>query len=1221
MSMIGLTKMSPAPADPAMKPSISLRGRLLLLVLLSSMPAFGLIVYSAMEERVAAVTKARQKTEGLAVLVAEKENRLINETRQMLAILSHVPSMTVPELLPRCDGFLRSLRQQNPLYANIGMVDEQGNLVCSALPFDAPINFADRPWFRRTVAAKDFAVGDLLVGRLSKVPSLGMGYPIFGEDGRLRMVLYATLELSGLQKTVKQVPLPQGAVVAVVDTSGILLARHPDPANEWTGKPAPEREALEGMLASDCRGFAEFPGQDGVIRLNSIEPLQRIDGKCMYVRVGVPKDEVYEPVKARAMRDIAVLLTMTALLLAIAWFGSHWLVLRRMYALTDAARLMGKGDLSTRTGLPPSGDEIGLLARIFDQTAERLQDREARLLEADRALSHANRALIVLSAGNRVMLRAADEQSLLDTMCSMIVEKGGYRMTWVGFAGHDADKSIRPVAHAGTDRDYVDHLKLSWGEDIQRHGACGTAIAEGRPVVIRDIASAPEYTLWREAALRCGFASCIALPLIGAYGTIGMISIYATEIDAFDDGEIELLYEAAADLAYGICRLRDQTRSRQADEIEDLYNRAPCGYHSLDENGFIVRMNDTELSWLGYVREEVIGKMRYFDLMPPSSQQLIEEQFLLFKERGWVRNLEFELVRRDGTILPILLNATAVRDEEGRYLASRSTVYDITDRKRAEEALRQAKEAAEVATRIKSEFLANMSHELRTPLNAIIGFSEVLKDGLIGELTPEQQEYVTDIFSSGQHLLSLINDILDLSKIEAGKMVLDLEALDVDDTLNNSLSVIKEKAAAHRIQLRLEVAEPMGQAMLDARKTKQIIYNLLSNAVKFTPEAGRVTLRARKVSRSDIEAWTSTAQTSLRMPLQGNEFAEFLELEIEDSGIGISDEDAPRLFHAFSQLDSSLSRETEGTGLGLILVLKLAQLHGGTMALSSEPARGSRFIVWLPWRDGGSDVASAKPRPYRLANDTSRALALVIEDSPTAAELVRLQLEPEGFETVHVANATDGLEFLTSQTPTLIILDIMLPDMDGWDLLARIKQPGSPAAHIPVVIVSIVADTQKGFSLGASAVLQKPVSRGDLIDTLKGLGLTPASQSLRVLVVDDDPKAVELLAAYLVEPGYLVLRAYGGKEGIAIARRERPDLLVLDLMMPEVNGFDVVEALKNSPETASIPIVVVTAKTLTEEDRAILHANVTAILEKTSFNHGRFAGEVRRALAMSRRET
>ncbi len=522
------------------------------------------------------------------------------------------------------------------------------------------------------------------------------------------------------------------------------------------------------------------------------------------------------------------------------------------------------------------------------------------------------------------------------------------------------------------------------------------------------------------------------------------------------------------------------------------------------------------------------------------------------------------------------------------------------------------KESAEQATRIKSEFLANMSHELRTPLNAIIGFSEVLKDGLMGEMTAEQQEYIAEIFTSGQHLLSLINDILDLSKIEAGKMALDLEPMEIGSALSNSLSIVREKAAAHRIELQLDVPDALGSALVDARKTKQIVYNLLSNGVKFTPEGGRITLRARKASRSDIENWNAEGQTSLRMPLPPSDFTEFLEIAVEDSGIGIAAEDAPRLFHAFSQLDSSLSRESEGTGLGLVLVLKLTQLHGGTLALSSKPGQGSHFVIWLPWRESSAAISGAKAGQVQASH--AHPVALVIEDNDRAAELIRLQLEPEGFEIVRAVRGSEVFERLAERLPTVIILDILLPDMDGWDLLAQVKQSGSPAAQIPVVIVSIVADSQKGFSLGASAVLQKPVSRDDLLGALTGLGARGMNHFLRVLVVDDDPKAVELLSAYLAEPGYTVLRAHGGSEGIAMAQRERPDLLVLDLMMPEVNGFDVVEVLKSDPGTASIPIVMVTAKTLTEEDRALLNANVATILEKGSFNHGRFASEVRRAL-------
>jgi PAS domain S-box-containing protein len=629
-----------------------------------------------------------------------------------------------------------------------------------------------------------------------------------------------------------------------------------------------------------------------------------------------------------------------------------------------------------------------------------------------------------------------------------------------------------------------------------------------------------------------------------------------------------------------------------------------------------VRINDTELAWLGYSRAEVVGKRTIFDIVSPACQTKCREEFLRFKERGWTRDLELELLRRDGTILPVLLNATAMHYADGSYRSSRSTVYDITDRKRADEALRQAKEAAEEATRIKSEFLANMSHELRTPLNAIIGFSEVLKDGLLGDMTAEQAEYVTDIFGSGQHLLSLINDILDLSKIEAGKMTLDLEPLDVGALLNNSLAIVKEKAATQRVRLQLDMPEPLGTTLMDGRKTKQIVYNLLSNAVKFTPEGGCVTLRARKLTRPEIESWTAPEQASLRMPLPANAFAEFLELAVEDTGIGIAGADAPRLFQAFSQLDSSLSRESEGTGLGLALVLKLARLFGGTMALASTPGHGSRFIVWLPWREANPDADGTRSMPRQAGALPARPVALVIEDNARAAELVRLQLEPEGFEILHAADAATGLELLASRPPTVIILDIMLPDMDGWELLARIKQPGSPSAHVPVVIASIVADAQKGFSLGASAVLQKPVSREDLVTTLEDIGLTRAPGSVKVLVVDDDPKAVELLSAYLAEPGYAVSRAYGGRDGIAAARRELPDLVVLDLMMPDVNGFDVVQELKASPDTADIPIVVVTAKSLTAEDRASLNDYVAAILEKAGFNHGHFAREVRRALAL-----
>jgi signal transduction histidine kinase len=278
---------------------------------------------------------------------------------------------------------------------------------------------------------------------------------------------------------------------------------------------------------------------------------------------------------------------------------------------------------------------------------------------------------------------------------------------------------------------------------------------------------------------------------------------------------------------------------------------------------------------------------------------------------------------------------------------------DVTERKRFDRTLQEKNIELEHASRMKSEFLATMSHELRTPLNAIIGFSEALKDGLMGRMSESQHEYIGDIFTSGQHLLSLINDILDLSKVEAGMMALELEPADLHSLLTNSLSIVREKAAAQRIQLELEMDEDLGMVQLDMRKTKQIVYNLLSNAVKFSANSGRVILRARHVPRSAV-GMVSDEWPTHGFLLADSDYDEFIELCVVDSGIGISKENMAKLFQAFTQIDSSLARKFEGTGLGLAMVKQLAELHGGTVALASSEGEGSRFAVWLPLRTQAS---------------------------------------------------------------------------------------------------------------------------------------------------------------------------------------------------------------------------------------------------------------------------
>jgi PAS domain S-box-containing protein len=656
-------------------------------------------------------------------------------------------------------------------------------------------------------------------------------------------------------------------------------------------------------------------------------------------------------------------------------------------------------------------------------------------------------------------------------------------------------------------------------------------------------------------------------------------------------------------------RLRDQhfyTRSLIESNIDALI--------TTDPRGIITDINKQTEALTGRTRDELVGapfKNHFTDAARAEAgiNRVLSE--------GKVTNYELTARARDGTLTVVSYNASTFHDRDRNLQGVIAAARDVTELKRFEQTMVQKNVELEDASRMKSEFLANMSHELRTPLVAIIGFSEVLRDGLLGELTLQQRGFIGDIFSSGQHLLSLINDILDLSKVEAGKMTLDVEPIQLAALLQNSLSIVKEKAAARHIRLELEGAEEMGSINADGRKVKQILYNLLSNAVKFTSEGGQVTLRIARVPRAQV-GQLSGARKGWSLPLPDSDFEGFLKISVVDSGIGISAEGLERLFKPFSQIDAGLSRKFEGTGLGLAVVKVLAELHGGAVAVESAVGEGSCFTVWLPLRASETEVitsakalAARSPRP-----DGAEATALVVEDDLKAAELIRVQLEAEGFKVLHAASAESALALAMQQPLSLITLDILLPDMDGWELLGRLKQVPQ-LRNIPVVILSILADANKGFSLGAAGVMQKPISRLELYEALVGLGLfpQPKGKKLTVLVVDDDPNAVELIALRVTGMAGTVLRAYGGREAIEIARRELPDVIVLDLMMPEVNGFEVVAALSEHADTAGVPVLVVTAKQLTSEDRAQLTRYVATIIEKAEFDSYLFAAEIRRAMS------
>jgi signal transduction histidine kinase/DNA-binding response OmpR family regulator/CHASE3 domain sensor protein len=492
------------------------------------------------------------------------------------------------------------------------------------------------------------------------------------------------------------------------------------------------------------------------------------------------------------------------------------------------------------------------------------------------------------------------------------------------------------------------------------------------------------------------------------------------------------------------------------------------------------------------------------------------------------------------------------------------------------ERLRTANNQLLESNQHKSTFLTNMSHELRTPLTSILGFSELLRDDNTGRFdAATQHRFLDQIYTSGQHLLGLINDILDLSKVEAGQMELHPEPILLADSVQVVLSTVEALAHLKDISLESETEKDL-RLVADPLKLKQMLLNLMSNAIKFTPNGGRVTIRTRQV-----ESW--------------------IEIAVTDTGIGIAKADLGRLFTEFQQLDAGHGRQQEGTGLGLALTKRFAALHGGEVNVQSVPGEGSTFILRLPV-NAKKSVEQPASEPRRIApSDPSLPLILVVEDNAEASEILMRHLEAGGFRMAIARTGNEALAMARELKPVAITLDILLPEIDGWEVLKRLKID-ELTWNIPVVVISVIDNPALGLALGAKDYFVKPVNREALLSRLSqyafGAEIQPGETT--VLVVDDEPANLDLLQALLEPAGFKVLKASGGVQGIDVARARLPQLILLDLMMPDVTGFDVVEALRADATTRSIPIMVLTAKELTNEDKAALNGHVAAIFQRNS---------------------
>jgi signal transduction histidine kinase/DNA-binding response OmpR family regulator/ligand-binding sensor domain-containing protein/protocatechuate 3,4-dioxygenase beta subunit len=547
-----------------------------------------------------------------------------------------------------------------------------------------------------------------------------------------------------------------------------------------------------------------------------------------------------------------------------------------------------------------------------------------------------------------------------------------------------------------------------------------------------------------------------------------------------------------------------------------------------------------------------------------------------------------------------------------RELEARATALAESNRQLdlAREAAENASKAADDANQAKSSFLANMSHELRTPLNAIIGYSEMLQEEAqdIG-----QKEFVPDldkIHGAGKHLLGLINDVLDLSKIEAGKMTLYLEDFDVAKLVNEVAATVQPLIQKNGNRLEVDCPADAGKMHADVTKVRQTLFNLLSNASKFT-EKGTITLRVAKAKGQRPKAQVpEVGPSGVDFSIQPLALS-LLTFEVTDTGIGMTSEQLSKLFQAFTQADVSTSRKFGGTGLGLVISRKFCQMMGGDITVRSEPGKGSTFTVLLP-----SEVQEPASQTQFLtkaaATAPSRAAAgpcvLVIDDDASARDLMQRSLAKDGFRVELAADGQTGLSLARQLQPAVITLDVMMPHMDGWSVLGALKAD-PVTANIPVIMLTIVDDKQMGFALGAADYFTKPIDFERLHQVLEKYRIHTESRT--VVIIEDDANTREMLRRALEKDGWTIVEAENGKAGLARLDGQLPAIILLDLMMPELDGFEFLEALRLRNLARQVPVIVITAKDLTAEDHRRLNGGVERIIQKGALSQEQLLEMVR----------
>jgi len=1055
-------------------------------------------------------------------------------------------------------------------------------------------------------------------------------------------VSVAEVNLKLIWDVVSQIKVGERGHAYVVDAQGRLIA-HPDISlvlrNTDMSKLAQVRAARASASGAGAGDNApetvqESENIEGRKVLTAYAPVAPL-GWLMFVEL--PAEEAYAPLYAALQRLGFVLLGALGFAVLAGMFLAGRMV-GPIQALQAGAARIGRGDLSQRITIK-TGDELEGLADQFNDMAGQLQESYAGLEKKVEQRTHELSESLEQQTATSEVLRVissspGDLKPVFETMLA-----NATRLCEAKFGNLFLREGgiFRAVAVHGAST-YLDLLRREPVIDVRKLPYAPLA----RIVETKDVVHVPDVTA--ERAYTEGFPQLVALvesagarsllivPMLKEDELLGAIAIYRQEVRPFSEKQIELVKSFASQAVIAIenVRLLNELRARTEELGQSVEELRALGEVTQAVNSTLelqtvlstivakaVQLSDTDAGSI-YVHDEAqqefqlqanygmsddliaalkdhhtdisgavagAAKLGEPDQVPDMQAEPHIPANEIMLQAGYRARLLVPLMRFNEVMGALVVRRKAPGEFSKntidllRTFAAQS-VLAIQNARLFQEIEEKGRQL-ELASQHKSQFVASMSHELRTPLNAIIGLTEMMVTNAARFGTEKAAEPLKRVHRAGQHLLGLINQVLDLSKIEAGKLELNPESVSLAPLIDEVVGTARQLAQQNKNNLVVEAQEKLGVLTVDPMRLRQILLNLLSNACKFTSQ-GEVKLRVRKVA--DGRNW--------------------VEFAVADTGIGMTGEQQAKLFEEFTQADSSTARRYGGTGLGLAITRKLARMMGGDVTVASEPGKGSVFTVRLP--AGPDPVAKAATNGGR---PPSNDCVLVVDDDATARELIAEQLKAEGFSVVTAAGGLEGLKLAKDLRPIAITLDVMMPDLDGWSVLAALRQDAD-LAEIPVIIITILDEHRRGVALGAAGYLTKPIDRERLHRMVSRF--RAAARPTRVLLVEDDKDQRERLRGWLQGEQWVVQESANGREALTRLQADKPDVILLDLMMPEMDGFAVVAALQKEPRWRDIPVIVITARDLDAKDRERLNSGVQSVLVKETFRPADLVERIRR---------